>query len=312
MTRFLWDKFSKDYLETFLASCGDVKTSLDVTAETQEIDVYFRPTSPKIPPELGLLGRLAQTPCLLEPYRNPVTIEGILACLSKLLTVREQLQREAHRNQQPLLAENIPRLWIITPTASQRIITAFSALNHPDWGEGIYFLPPALTTSLIVLHQLPETPETLWLRLLGRGGTRSRAIDELEALSPSHPFKSASLKLLYNLSRNLQALPKRTHEERKFIMRLAPLYEQDREKAIQQGEAIGLQKGRIEGIQQGEAIGLQKEASKLVLRQLKRRFGELPPHITETIQKLSVEKLEDLGEALLDFETQADLINWLN
>ncbi len=163
----------------------------------------------------------------------------------------------------------------------------------------------------IVLHQLPETPETLWLRLLGRGGTRTRAIDELEALSPSHPFKSASLKLLYNLSRNLQTLPKRTQEERKFIMRLAPLYEQDREAAIQKGEAIGLQKGRIEGIQQGEAIGLQKEASKLVLRQLKRRFGELPPHITETIQKLSVEKLEDLGEALLDFETQADLINWL-
>jgi hypothetical protein len=296
LTRFLWDKFSKDYLETFLASSGDVKTSLDVTAETQEIDVYFRPTSPEIPPELGLLGRLAQTPCLLEPYRNPVTIEGIIACLSKLLTVREQLQREAHRSQQPLLAENIPRLWILTPTASQRIITAFSALNNPDWGEGIYFLPPALTTAIIVLHQLPETTETLWLRLLGRGGTRSRAIDELEALSSNHPFKSAALKLLYNLSRNLQALPKRTQEERKFIMRLAPLYEQDREKAIQQGEAIGLQKGE----------------ANLVLRLLKRRFGELPPHITETIQKLSVEKLEDLGEALLDFETQADLINWLN
>jgi hypothetical protein len=286
----------KDYLETFLSSSGDVKTSLDVTAKTQEIDVYFRPNSPEMPTELGLLGKLAQTPCLLEPYRNPVTIEGILACLSKLLTVREQLQREAHRNQQPLLAENIPRLWILTPTASQRIITAFSALNHPDWGEGIYFLPPALTTSLIVLHQLPETPETLWLRLLGRGGTRSRAIDELEALSSNHPFKSAALKLLYNLSRNLQALPKRTQEESKFIMRLAPLYEQDREKAIQQEEAIGLQ--------QGEA--------NLVLRLLNRRFGELPPHITETIQKLTVEQLEDLGEALLDFKSQADLINWLN
>jgi hypothetical protein len=252
-------------------------TSLDVTAETQEIDVYFRPTSPEMPPELGLLGRLAQTPCLLEPYRNPVTIDGIIACLSKLLTVREQLQREAHRHQQPLLAENIPRLWILTPTASQRIITAFSALNHPDWGEGIYFLPPALTTSLIVLHQLPETPETLWLRLLGRGGTRTRAIDELEALSPHNPLKSASLKLLYNLSRNLQALPKRTQEERKFIMRLAPLYEQDREKAIQQGEAIGLQKGE----------------AKLVLRLLNRRFGQLPPNITETIEKLAVEQLED-------------------
>ncbi len=29
------------------------------------------------------------------------------------------------------------------------------------------------------------------------------------------------------MSRNLQALPKRTQEESKFIMRLAPLYEQD-------------------------------------------------------------------------------------
>jgi hypothetical protein len=79
-------------------------------------------------------------------------------------------------------------------------------------------------------------------------------------------------------------------------MRLAPLYEQDREAAIQQGEAIGLQKGE----------------AKVVLRLLNRRFGELPPHITETIQKLTVEQLEDLGEALLDFESQADLINWLN
>jgi flagellar biosynthesis/type III secretory pathway protein FliH len=75
----------------------------------------------------------------------------------------------------------------------------------------------------------------------------------------------------------LQALPKRTQEERKFIMRLAPLYEQDREKAIQQGEAIGLQKGE----------------AKLVLRLLNRRFGQLPPNITETIEKLAVEQLED-------------------
>ncbi len=60
-------------------------------------------------------------------------------------------------------------------------------------------------------------------------------------------------------------------------MRLAPLYEQDREKAIQQGEAIGLQKGE----------------AKLVLRLLNRRFGQLPPNITETIEKLAVEQLED-------------------
>jgi hypothetical protein len=49
--------------------------------------------------------------------------------------------------------------------------------------RNLFFRPPALTTAIIVLHQLPETPETLWLRLLGRGGTRSRAIDEFVVVS---------------------------------------------------------------------------------------------------------------------------------
>ncbi|TAG60340.1 MAG: DUF4351 domain-containing protein, partial [Oscillatoriales cyanobacterium] len=32
----------------------------------------------------------------------------------------------------------------------------------------------------------------------------------------------------------------------------------------------------------------------------------------EQIQTLSVEELEDLGEALLDFSEASDLTNWLN
>ena len=121
---------------------------------------------------------------------------------------------------------------------------------------------------------------------------QERAIDELERLSPNAPLKSASLNLLYNLSRNLEALSKKTQEDREFIMRLAPLYQQDREQAVQQG------------VQRGEA--------KLVLRQLQRRFGEIPQNLEETIRKLPVERLEDLGLALLDFNTLTDLDNWLH
>ncbi len=71
------------------------------------------------------------------------------------------------------------------------------------------------------------------------------------------------------------------------------------ETAIQEGR----EEGRQEGIQEGEA--------KLVLRQLQRRLGDIPERIQETIKGLSVEQLEDLGIALLDFESQSDLINWL-
>jgi flagellar biosynthesis/type III secretory pathway protein FliH len=105
---------------------------------------------------------------------------------------------------------------------------------------------------------------------------------------------------LYNLSRNLEALSKKTQEDREFIMRLAPLYQQDREQAVQQGVQQGIQQGR----QQGEAY--------LLLRQLQRRFGEIPQNIEETIRNLPVERLEDLGLALLDFDTLTDLDNWLH
>jgi predicted transcriptional regulator len=235
----------------------------------------------------------------LEPYRNPITLDSLNDCLSKRFAIREIFQREAKRNKQRISEEEIPKLWIITPTASERILSLFTAQLQPNWGEGVYFLPQGLGTAIIVIHQLPETSETLWLRLLGRGGTRERAIDELERLSPNAPLKSASLNLLYNLSRNLEALSKKTQEDRQFIMRLAPLYQQDREQAVQQGVQQGLEQGRI-------------QEANLVIRLLQRRFGEIPQNLEETIRKLPVERLEDLGLALLDFDTLTDLDNWLH
>jgi Domain of unknown function (DUF4351) len=59
-----------------------------------------------------------------------------------------------------------------------------------------------------------------------------------------------------------------------------------------------------EGIQQGE--------QRLVLRLLTRRFGALPNAVQARISALSVEQLEQLGEALLDFSALADLTNWLD
>ncbi|PHJ64499.1 hypothetical protein VF03_28830, partial [Nostoc linckia z2] len=50
----------------------------------------------------------------------------------------------------------------------------------------------------------------------------------------------------------------------------------------------------------------------LILRQLTRRVGELPQEVIEQIQSLSLEQLENLGEALLDFQAIADLETWFN
>jgi hypothetical protein len=83
LTRFIWDKFSKDFLETLLSPYGTVVVSKEITSKIKEIDVYFAPNKAEIPSQLGLLGKLCQTTCLLEPYRNPITFDGLSDCLSK-------------------------------------------------------------------------------------------------------------------------------------------------------------------------------------------------------------------------------------
>ena len=71
---------------------------------------------------------------------------------------------------------------------------------------------------------------------------------------------------------------------------------------------LGIQEGRQEGIQKGE----QEGEAKLIIRQLKRRFGVITPNQETQIRALSVPILEALGEVLLDFINPTDIETWLS
>jgi len=73
-------------------------------------------------------------------------------------------------------------------------------------------------------------------------------------------------------------------------------------------ESVIYQEIREDGLLEGR----QQEALSFVTRLLTRRMGAIAPEMQEQIQSLSVEELENLGEALLDFSEGADLANWLN
>ena len=64
---------------------------------------------------------------------------------------------------------------------------------------------------------------------------------------------------------------------------------------------------------EGEQIGEQKECMKLLSRQLRRKFGVQPELATilESFPTYPLEKLEDLADALLDFNAMSDLETWL-
>jgi predicted transposase/invertase (TIGR01784 family) len=72
-----------------------------------------------------------------------------------------------------------------------------------------------------------------------------------------------------------------------------------------------LQKGLQQGLQQGEERGKEQEALQLILRLLTRRFSNIQPDVEQQIRTLSITQLEDLAEALLDFTSPNDLVNYL-
>ncbi|MEQ9239000.1 flagellar assembly protein H [Coleofasciculus sp. E2-BRE-01] len=284
MTRFPHDQFAKDYLEQLLSPIGNVQTSRNIAGEVREVDVLFIPTaSPNdYLLSLGLLGRLATTPAVFEPFRNAVTPSQIRSCLSKLFDLHSELERRARRENTSINDSELPRLWILTPTASTPLLDSFGALgDEQNWLNGLYFLHEAFRTAIVVIHQLPRTPDTLWLRLLGKGRVQQQAIEEITALPENSQLREFTLELLYNLQANLQANQdqKLDTEERELIMALAPLYRQQLDAARQQG------------IQQGQRL--------IIENLLQTRLGQLTPTLTALITPLSALPPQQLTPFLL-------------
>lgn len=77
-------------------------------------------------------------------------------------------------------------------------------------------------------------------------------------------------------------------------------------------ESVIYQDIRESGKAQGREEGRREEAVSLILRLLNRRLGEISSTLGQQIRELSLEQLETLGEALLDFTSLTDLTTWLS
>jgi predicted transposase YdaD len=74
-----------------------------------------------------------------------------------------------------------------------------------------------------------------------------------------------------------------------------------------------LQETRVyqEAKQEGIEEGIERQRS-LILRLLNRQVGKLSKQQKSRIDRLSLDQLEGLNEALLDFDTIADVESWLD
>jgi heme oxygenase len=61
----------------------------------------------------------------------------------------------------------------------------------------------------------------------------------------------------------------------------------------------------------GIELGSSRKARSLIQRQLTHRLGNLPTILLTKIDKLPLDQIDQLGEALLDFTSLQDLEQWL-
>ncbi|MEH1815296.1 MAG: DUF2887 domain-containing protein [Nostoc sp.] len=180
-----------------------------------------------------------------------------------------------------------------------------NSIRYDDWFGVIIFSSRSLEPSSSSIHRA----------LLESGQVRRVYLDELGDLR-EQPL-GLGLMLLTNVASETEAV-----EGARFLLEQA---QQQSEQAIidlvttiivykfsnlsreEIAAMLGLNLEEPRAIREAK----EEEARSLILRQLNRLVGAIPDTLLSQIQGLSVEQLEALADALLDFSTLADLEEWL-
>jgi predicted transposase/invertase (TIGR01784 family) len=116
---------------------------------------------------------------------------------------------------------------------------------------------------------------------------------------------------------NLEVIPESLEEVSEIeaalnMANMANLSNEELEELEQQEKLIRDKKGQMSlARKEGEETGIRIGIVKQILRQIRRKFGEIPPEVKTQIEQLSLEKLDILGDEIFDLATIADLENWL-
>lgn len=223
-----YDEHSKNLLSLLLEAHGRVKSQKRVRSHVQYADLAFLPRARRsakaraLEPYLGLLNRYLDSPVFFEHFSSPPDEAEIRACLRKLFNFMAHRETEARRKQRTAatgasqaaqVGSSTPRepadhtedvpiipdcrlvlLLAVPAPAVQRFLP--TPVKDSGAPTGLYPLAPGLHTEILVISELPETLDTLWFRMTGRGEVYARAIQAFSQLPADHPLRSDVMNLL--------------------------------------------------------------------------------------------------------------------
>jgi hypothetical protein len=264
MQRNRFDRAAKDMLRVSLEPDGAFESDAEVSPDTQRADVWFTPdpARPATRADLGLLGRMTASACMLEPFHATPGEDEVSECVRKVLGFRHTL---ASRKPAPAL----PRMWIISSGRPNSALDGFAFVPVESWPVGVYRAPRLLFAGLVVTSELPRARDTLLLRLMGSGVCLREALGELAAMPAETRERAIAEPVLLRCRIEIAKVPAgRTSEEEDFMMSTQEIYEAWKRET------------REEGVKQGAAEAIA--ATLVMIYEI--HFGSMPPEVRAVVE----------------------------
>jgi predicted RNase H-like nuclease (RuvC/YqgF family) len=148
----------------------------------------------------------------------------------------------------------------------------------------------------VIVRELPETLDTLWLRGLGKDKILSEAFTGIRSLPETKGERNDIVEVCikhfkYLVEKSVTDLSEEEDNFMKTMQEIDTLYRAEMSRARQEAR--------------------QEDRSDLILSQLNRRIGNLSIDLQSQVKALPLEMLGILGVDLLDFSGLEDLVRWL-
>src|SRR5262249_33426948 len=151
--------------------------------------------------------------------------------------------------------------------------------------RGLYALAPGFALRIVVLPELPRTRATVLMRL-GSKKLRAEAVDEILRLPPKAWERTIAEPILVQFD----FIPRQGGSPEETMLGT---------EILKRGEKI---------IQDAERKGERKGERRLLLKQLRLRFGDLPPATVARVEQAKLAQIERWGERVLTATTLDEVL----
>jgi hypothetical protein len=297
-----FDQFGKSLAGRFMELWARLELECEVQHAAQSVDMAFEPDGRVPEGELGgWLGRIAlEGPGVLECFSRTVRADEVEACIYKRDGLYQTRAQRARQAGQPRPAR--PHLWIMSPGRPRAVMRRYAAEAMVGWPPGFWSLQRGLGLSVVVLSELPEEPDTLVLRLLGRGATLRQAVLECAKLARGSAMQRCIKPLLVAFESHILQDLKRV-ADMNVLEEVQAMYSRWEQETADRGR----KQGRTEGRREGRREGRKEGAGAALVRLLERRFGVLPAAVTARVSRASTDEIEGWLDRVLDAPSLDDV-----